>query len=279
MLAALLIALAPRPASAVTFTELADTAAVSSTTAQIATLGAQASRASVGSAVSRLLPSASLSDSLTWTQLNTDRFQREGETELECAERLGRVCAQLLVLGSGFTIPGEMVNNNLGLMFTQPVWSGRAVVGVAQATTRRDLTHTQNALKLDNQSGELVQAYVELQAAEETLALSDAKYAAKLRDLAEDLELQRRELALTRRQLVATTSRYRDGGRASLDQVLATRRQITTLEKQIVQTTRQQVLTQSRRWIDAGRADAFLAALTASDRGHAAAGRCTGLSR
>ena len=457
-------ALAAPPARAATFAELAESTVTASTTAQVVALDAKSSRAGVASAVARVLPAVSLSDQLTWTTLNTDRFAREGESAEECEARLGRVCEQLLSQAGSFTIPGETVNHTLSLVGTQTLWSTRSVLGVAQAGTRRRLSDTEGQARMDGAAGALVGAYVELQAAVEglrlsqntlqiaevdlaatlaahalgdatdlerelaalgveearrdvaqgeralprllaqlwetagardaraqrvcplaavaeeggpvdlsaaptlelarqqaildqqglwearlaflpslsavggvsaagrgeglgaaaedfaqttwflgataswtlfsggaraiearssawsaqrstlsleqdarDLALRDAEAAAALRDLSEDLALLHRQLALQERQLAATESTYRDGGRATLDQVLQARRALTALQKQIVATQAQQVRTLSRRWIDAGRSEALIATIDAADRGHAAAGRCTEL--
>ena len=460
------ILLAVTAPSAATFSDLVDGVQTTGTTAQVVALDAKTSQAAVGSAVSRVLPMVSLSDNLTWTTLNTERFQQDGETAEECAERLGRVCEQLLTLGNSMTIPGETVNHSLSLMGTQTLWSAPSILGIAKAHTRRELSDTQGMLQLDKERSELVQTYVELQAAVENLALTramlaiadedltatqaarsvgdatdldvdlaafevektrldltqaeraiprsldrlwdtagrlgertqrvcpmmevtdrggplpldaalslelarlqeqldrqdrtvarlaylptlaavggvswsgrgedlttsfddfaqnswfiggtaswtlfsggsrvfdnatstrsvqssvleraqderdlvlgDAEYAARLRDLADERDLLDRELDLQRRKLSATTSSYRDGGRAPLDQVLQGRRAVHQLEKQIVSTHQQQVLTATQRWIEAGRTPDMLAAMTASDRHHAAAGHCTELSR
>lgn len=164
--------LGPRAVEAATFGELADATRTTSTTAQVVALEERTSRAGVGSAVSRVLPMVSLSDNLTWTTLNTDRFQRDGESAEECEARLGRVCEQLLNLGGSFTIPGETVNHNLSLMGTQTLWNTRAVLGIAQAQTRRRLSDTQGRMRMDSTAGELVRAYVDLQASVATLRLS-----------------------------------------------------------------------------------------------------------
>lgn len=455
---------APR-SHAATFAELADATLTTSTTAQVVALDVKASRAAVASSVSRVLPMVSVSDSLTWTAIDSDRFQREGETAEECEARLGRVCEQLLNLGGSFTIPGETVNHTLSLLGTQTLWNTRAVLGIAQAGTRLRLADTQGRMRVDQAAAELVRAYVELQAAVETLrlsrdalqvaeeglaatkaahasgdatdldrdlaelgveqarvdvqqgeralprildrlwetagtrhettqrvcplmevtdhgapldlsgapslelarqqarldrqtlsearlsflpslsavggasyagrgedvgasfddfaqnywfvgataswtllsggsraidarssawsvqksaltleqdardlALGDAESAETLRDQAEDIDLLRRQLFLQERQVGAIESKYRDGGRATLDQVLQARRAVTTLQKQIVATESQQVLTLTRRWMDAGRSAELLVTIEASDRGHAAAGRCTELT-
>lgn len=464
--AAVACLLAGTPSHAATFADLVDATRTTSTTAQVVALDERASRADVASSVSRVLPMVSLSDSLTWTALDEDRFVREGETLEECEARLGRVCEQLLNLGGSFTIPGETVNHNLSLLGTQTLWNTRAVLGVAQAGTRRRLADTQGQMRMDQAAAQLVQAYVELQAAVETLrlardasqvadeafaatsvahasgdatdldrdlaelavaeaqldvqqaeralplvldrlwetagtpdettqrvcplmevtdrggpldldgapsleaareqarldrqgraearlaflpslsavggasfagrgedvgasfedfgqnywfagataswtllsggsrvidarsstlsvqrseltldqearevALGDAESASALRDLADDLDLQRRQLALQARQVAATESKYRDGGRATLDQVLQARRALTTLQKQVVTTQAHQVLTLSRRWIDAGLSADLLLTLDAADQSFAATGRCTEVTR
>lgn len=458
--------LAAPPAHAATFADLTDATLNTSTTAQVVELDSEVSRAEVASSVSRVLPMVSLSDSFTWTALNTDRFQQEGETAEECEARVGRVCEQLLNLGGSFTIPGETVNHNLSIVGTQTFWNTRAVLGIAEAGTRRRLADTQGRMRMDRAVAELVQAYVELQAGAETLglsrdalqvaeahlaatkaahalgdatdldldlaeldvektrvdvqqgeralprtldrlwetagtrdqtrqrvcplmevsdrggpldlynapslemsrqaalldrqnrsvarlsflpslsavggvsfsgrgedagasfddfahsywfigataswtllsggsrvldvrssawsveqsaltleqdarelALNDAEYVAALRDLAEDLDLLHRQLSLQKRQLAATESKYLDGGAVPLDQVLQARRAVTTLEKQIVATESQQVLTLTHRWIDAGRSAELIFTIDVSDRDHAAAGRCMELTR
>jgi outer membrane protein TolC len=160
------------PSAAATFAELADATRTTGTTAQVVALDARTSRAGVASAVSRLLPDLSLSDQLTWTTLNTDRFQREGESAEACAERLGRTCEQLLSQGGSFTIPGETVNHTLSLVGTQSLWSTRAVLGVAQAGTRRRRSDAEGQVRVDQAAGALVGACVDLQAAVEALRLS-----------------------------------------------------------------------------------------------------------
>jgi outer membrane protein TolC len=452
-------------ADASTFAELAGAARASSSTAQIVALEDRRRGAEVNAAVSRVLPSVSLSDALTAVWLNTDRFPQPGESLEGCEARLGRVCESLLVMGDGLSVPGEAVNHGLNLVGTQPLWNGRAVMGIAQATTLRRLSQTQGRLRLDDEAGDLVRSYVELQAAVEArrltqdalgiaeqalaaartaraaggatdldvdlagfevarletdlrqtervvpralgelwaisgapglstqrvcplmevadrgeaidldgaprvelsrqqleldrhdrrlsqlsflptitalggvssagrgedlsasfadfdqsyryvgataswtlfsgggrvfdnrsstwsvqasqleleqvardLALDDVESAARLRDLAEELDSGVQQLELRRRVLAATEDSYEHGGRTSLDQVLQARRVVTELEAQLVKTKKEQLLTLTRRWVQAGRALDLVALLARSDQGHAEAGRCVELS-
>ncbi|MCB9745399.1 MAG: TolC family protein [Alphaproteobacteria bacterium] len=158
--------------AAVTFDELVSQAAQGSTTAQLVELDAQLSRARVAGATARLLPSVSVSDSLTSVQLNEARFAVDGETAAACAERLGRECDRLVNLQGTLAFPEQQVNHSLQVSLTQPLWSTQAVMGVVESKTRVTLGALQGQRQQELQAWDLISAYVELQAGVAALELS-----------------------------------------------------------------------------------------------------------
>ncbi|MEM6929227.1 MAG: hypothetical protein AAF602_19970, partial [Myxococcota bacterium] len=87
-----------------------------------------------------------------------------------------------------------------------------------------------------------------------------------LTEVAEDLALSTRGLALQERQVEATRSRYFDGGDVSFDRYTQTRRQLEQQRLQSLALQRQQVRLTAQRWVVAGHVEALLDSLYAHER-------------
>jgi outer membrane protein TolC len=190
-------------ASAGSFAELVDHAALSSTTAQSVELDARIMRSQVGSSASRLLPNISLSESLTSIQIDSDRYSTEEQTDEECELERGRPCDPFVMLDGVIAIPATNLSHSVSVTGRQTVWSSSSVMGLLETKKQQQLRDLSGVQELEGQAWELVDAYVDLQFA------------------VDDLALQRRTVELSAQSHAATRASHAAGTATDLDLELA----------------------------------------------------------
>lgn len=194
-------------------------------------------------------------------------------------ESLGRKAGRLdlvpdLSLNGGLTWAGS---GELYGELTDATTFDNWYVGASLSTTLFDGGASYHQRRSDAAS--LHRAQLDLARGQEALKLDDAQLAQALTELQEEAVLLDASVVLAERNVVATRSRYLDGGQVPLDAYTQARASLEQLQLQRLALAAERQELTALRWINAGLTEDLLEALFAADRRSAASDRCHPLSR